>query len=78
MREHLHDHIPMHWHVRRTTTGSMTRELFQDWAVSARLVACLTRLPAFLDVATSFFLRFFVGTYYVLCSGRFYDNDSCV
>ena len=34
MREHLHEHIPMNWHVRRTTTGSMTRELFQDWAVS--------------------------------------------
>ena len=59
MRENLHDHIPMHWHVRRTTTGSMTRELFQDWAVSASLVACLCRLPVFLDVVTSFLLHFF-------------------
>ena len=33
MREDLYTHLPGHWHVRRTVSGSMTRELFQDWAV---------------------------------------------
>ena len=33
MREYLYTHLPNHWHVRRTTTGSMTRVLFKDWAV---------------------------------------------
>ena len=34
MREDLYENIPVEWHVRRTVSGSMTRELFQDWAVS--------------------------------------------
>ena len=35
MREDLYTHLPGHWHVRRTPSGSMTRELFQDWAVGS-------------------------------------------
>ena len=34
MRSDLYEHIPDNWHVRRTQSGSMTRELFKDWAVS--------------------------------------------
>ena len=42
MRHHLYEHIPDTWHVRRTISGSMTRELFQDWAVCCHLVyVCL-------------------------------------
>ena len=33
MREDLYEHTSPEWHVRRTTTGSMTTELFKDWAV---------------------------------------------
>ena len=36
MRTDLYTHLPEHWHVRRTVSGSMTRELFQDWAVRVR------------------------------------------
>ena len=33
MKKKLYNHLPKAWHARRTKTGSMTRELFQDWAV---------------------------------------------
>ena len=33
MREDLYENLPNHWHCRRTVSGSMTRELFKDWAV---------------------------------------------
>ena len=38
MRSDLYENVPGFWHVRRTPTGSMTRELFQDWAVSLCLL----------------------------------------
>ena len=41
MRADLHTNIPETWHVRRTVSGSMTRELFQDWAVCWHLLSCI-------------------------------------
>ena len=32
MSSELLEHLPEHWSCRRTTSGSMTREIFEDWA----------------------------------------------
>lgn len=32
MNSELLEHLPEHWSCRHTTSGSMTRELFEDWA----------------------------------------------
>ena len=47
MRSDLYTHLPGTWHVRRTTSGNMTRELFQDWAVCVCLFydLCATCQP---------------------------------
>jgi hypothetical protein len=31
MSSHLYEHVPDNWSVKRTSSGSMTRETFEDW-----------------------------------------------
>ena len=57
MLEKLYDNIPMEWHVRRTKSGSMTRELFQDWAVGCVHAVVVTLLHAINSHATWHYLK---------------------